>query len=181
VAAGLLVAGLFSVIVWQPWTAAVASHSLELTAIDVGQGDSLLVLFPEGRSMVIDGGGVLQFGRVLRRPNLDTGEDVVSPYLWSRGIRRLDILVATHAHADHSGGLGALLENFRPGELWVGANPPAELLQGAEELRIPVRRPNASAALFDYGGARMEILSPLLGFSPAKPGNNDSLALRISY
>ena len=181
VAAGLLVAGLFSVIVWQPWTAAVASHSLELTAIDVGQGDSLLVLFPEGRSMVIDGGGVLQFGRVLRRPNLDTGEDVVSPYLWSRGIRRLDIVVATHAHADHSGGLGALLENFRPRELWVGANPPAELLQRAEELRIPVRRPNASAALFDYGGARMEILSPLLGFSPAKPGNNDSLALRISY
>jgi len=180
-AAGLLVAGLFSVIVWQPWTAAVASHSLELTAIDVGQGDSLLVLFPEGRSMVIDGGGVLQFGRVLRRPNLDTGEDVVSPYLWSRGIRRLDIVVATHAHADHSGGLGALLENFRPRELWVGTNPPAELLQRAEELRIPVRRPNASAAPFDYGGARMEILSPLLGFSPAKPGNNDSLALRISY
>ena len=180
-AAGLLVAGLFSVIVWQPWTAAVASHSLELTAIDVGQGDSLLVLFPEGRSMVIDGGGVLQFGRVLRRPNLDTGEDVVSPYLWSRGIRRLDIVVATHAHADHSGGLGALLENFRPRELWVGANPSAELLQRAEELRIPVRRPNASVAPFDYGGARMEILSPLLGFSPAKPGNNDSLALRISY
>jgi len=181
VAAGLLVAGLFSVIVWQPWTAAVASHSLELTAIDVGQGDSLLVLFPEGRSMVIDGGGVLQFGRVSRRPNLDTGEDVVSPYLWSRGIRRLDIVVATHAHADHSGGLGALLENFRPRELWVGANPSAELLRRSGELRIPVRRPNASAAPFDYGGARMEILSPPLGFSPAKPGNNDSLALRISY
>src|SRR5256885_7130533 len=89
-----------------------------LTAIDVGQGDSLLVIFPEGRSMVIDGGGVLQFGaRQTRRPNLDTGEDVVSPYLWSRGLRRIDILVATHAHQDHSGGLAALLENFRPGEV----------------------------------------------------------------
>ncbi len=185
VAAGALVAGLFAVVVWQPWTSPRASHLLELTAIDVGQGDSLLVIFPEGRSMVIDGGGVLQFGRATqlkaRRVNLDTGEDVVSPYLWSRGIRRLDIVVATHAHADHSGGLGALLENFRPRELWVGANPAAELLRRAAELRIPVKRPNAAAAAYEYGGARMEILSPPLGFSPAKAGNNDSLALRITY
>ena len=63
VAAGAMVAGLFAVIVWQPWTTPRAAHLLELTAIDVGQGDSLLVVFPEGLSMVIDGGGVLQFGR----------------------------------------------------------------------------------------------------------------------
>jgi len=122
----------------------------------------------------------LQFGK-MRRVNLDTGEDVVSPYLWSRGIRRIDIVVATHAHADHSAGLGALLENFRPRELWVGANPSEQLLRRAAQLGIPVRRPNASAAAYEYGGARMEILSPPLGFSPAKAGNNDSLALRISY
>jgi len=190
VAAGFLVVFLFGVIVWQPWTTQVATHSLELTAIDVGQGDSLLVVFPEGRSMVVDGCGVLQFARrpaagtaavEPRPPNLDTGEDVVSPYLWSRGIRRIDILVSTHAHQDHSGGLAALLENFRPRELWVGSNPSAPLLRRAAELGIPVRTPNASSVPFDYSGARLEVLSPPKDFAPAAPGNNDSLALRITY
>jgi competence protein ComEC len=190
IAAGFLAVLLFGVIVWQPWTTPVATHSLELTAIDVGQGDSLLVIFPEGRSMVIDGGGVLQFAPrpsagtpavQPRQPNLDTGEDVVSPYLWSRGIRRIDILVSTHAHQDHSGGLAALLENFRPRELWVGSNPSAQLLRRAAELGIAVRTPNASSAPFDYSGARLEVLSPPKNFAPSTPGNNDSLALRITY
>lgn len=176
----------FAVLLWQPWAAQLAPHALELTAIDVGQGDSLLVVFPESATMVIDGGGVLQFGPATprqstrRRPRLDTGEDVVAPYLWTRGIRRLDVVVATHAHEDHVGGLFALLENFHPRELWVGANPPRALLQRAAELRIPVIPKSASPAV-GFSGARMEVLSPPEGYSAARAGNNDSLALRISY
>ena len=62
-----------------------------------------------------------------------------------------------------------------------GREPLRALLGRAAELRIPVRRPDASATPADYGGARLEVLSPPAGFSPAKPGNNDSLALRITY
>lgn len=153
--------------------------TLELTAIDVGQGDSLLVIFPGGARMLVDGGGHLQFGRV-RRTTFDTGEDVVSPYLWSRGIQRLDIVVATHAHQDHIGGLPAILENFRPRELWVGADPQQDLLDRAARLHIPVTHWHAEPA-FDLSGARIEIISPPEGFRPTRALNNDSLAFRIVY
>jgi competence protein ComEC len=182
--AGLAVVALFGTLLWQPWAPRIAPHALELTAIDVGQGDSLLVVFPEGRPMLIDGGGVLQFGRPStagkRRSNLDTGEDVVSPYLWSRGIQKIDILVATHAHEDHAGGLLAILENVHPREIWVGANPPAALLERAVQRNVPVISQHA-AAPFSYGGASVQVLSPPEDYMAAKPGNNDSLALRVVY
>jgi len=177
---GFAVLALFGLLLWQPWPAKVTPGTLELTAIDVGQGDSLLVVFPEGGRMVIDGGGVLQFGRRQRKPNLDTGEDVVSPYLWSRDIRRLDILVATHAHEDHSGGIAALLENFRPRELWVGANPAPAVIERAGQLHIRIVAMHAPASL-DFSGARIEVLSPPADYAAKTPGNDDSLAFRIAY
>ena len=100
------VLGLFVLLLWQPWLHPQATGMLELTAIDVGQGDSLLVVLPRGETMLIDGGGRLVYGR-QRKSNLDIGEDVVSPYLWSRGIRRIDMMVATHSHQDHIGGLAS--------------------------------------------------------------------------
>ena len=73
---------------------------LELTAIDVGQGDSILLVSPEGRTLLVDAGGLPHWVH----SELDIGEDVVSPYLWWRGISRLDVVALTHAHADHMGG-----------------------------------------------------------------------------
>jgi competence protein ComEC len=108
---------------------AVAPHSIEhprnalfVEAIDVGQGDSLLLITPDGKTMLVDGGG---FGGDPRKAQqeFDIGEEVVSPTLWSRGIRRLDVVVLSHAHSDHMGGLPAVLRNFKPAELWVGNNP----------------------------------------------------------
>jgi competence protein ComEC len=179
-AAGAAVLGCFAILLWQPWPSDVGRGKLELTAIDVGQGDSLLVVFPDGKIMVVDGGGVLSYGTRRRRANLDTGEDVVSPYLWSRAIRRIDVLVVTHAHEDHSGGAAALAENFQPARIWVGANPPQAFLAIAARLHIPVDAMR-SAGAFSFGGATIEPLSPPRDYVNARPGNNDSLAFRISY
>ncbi len=170
----------FSLLVWHPFPPNIAVNTLELTAIDVGQGDSLLVTFPDGRIMVIDGGGVLQFGSHQRKPNLDTGEDVVSPYLWNRGIRRIDVLVVTHAHEDHSGGAAALIENFRPHEVWVGANPLQRVVDQAARFHAAVISKRASEP-FSFGGAAVQILSPPPEYATVKSGNNDSLVFRLTY
>ncbi len=78
-------------------------NALLVEAIDVGQGDSLLLITPDGKTLLVDGGG---FGGGPRQApqDFDIGEEVVSPALWSRGIRHLDVVALSHAHSDHMGG-----------------------------------------------------------------------------
>jgi competence protein ComEC len=114
---------LFAALCWQPWKPQLHPHRLEVTAIDVGQGDSLFVSFPDGTTMLIDAGGFPGFTNMAHKPQLELGEDVISPYLWSRSIRYIDYAVLTHGHSDHMGGLAAILDNFRPRALWIGAEP----------------------------------------------------------
>jgi competence protein ComEC len=180
---------LFVLIFWHPFPPAVHAGQLELTAIDVGQGDSLLVSFPDAKLMLIDAGGTLSFGPQPGRPRtasrLDIGEDVVSPYLWSRSIRKLDVVVLTHAHDDHAGGLPAVIENFHPSQLWTGVTPSSAAWTSvqnkarAEHVRIiPLR----SGRSFHFGGARIDVISPPGDYVPAdSPTNDDSLGFRITY
>jgi competence protein ComEC len=158
--------------------------ALLVEALDVGQGDSLLLITPEGKTLLVDGGG---FGGAPRQSaqEFDIGEEVVSAALWARGIRHLDIVALSHAHSDHMGGMPAVLRNFHPDELWVGSNPPVAaynaMLDEAAALHTRVRSLRAGDAV-PLGSAQVRVLAPLLAYTPGKePANNDSLVLHVQY
>jgi competence protein ComEC len=180
--AGTAAACLFALVLWHPFAPEVRAGALEVTAIDVGQGDSLFLAYPDGRLMLLDTGGRPSYDG--RTSTLDIGEDVVSPYLWTRSVKRLDVVALSHLHADHAGGLAAILRNFRPKEVWTGALP--ESSQG-RQLAETVRQYGARLRLLNagdtptIGGARIDVLAPETGRRPEAASDQDSLVLRLQY
>ncbi len=177
---------LFTLVCYQPWPALLSKGELEVTAIDVNQGDSLLVVFPNGQTMLVDAGGFPGMSRMARKPQIDVGEDVVSPYLWSRRIRHLDYAVLTHGHSDHMDGLPAILDNFHPQYLWVGAEPETDAWAGvrkhAAEDRVQVVSWKRCEKALNVGGAQIRILAPAPDYEPGEDAhNNDSLVFEIAY
>jgi competence protein ComEC len=185
--AAVAVLPLVPLMVLWPEPAIVSPGMMEVTAIDVGQGDSIFVVGPDGSTMLLDAGGpvggVTEAAEATSR--FDIGEEVVSPYLWSRRFRRLDVLALSHAHSDHMGGMPAVMRNFRPRELWVSIDPNSDayraLLSEAKDLGVQVRHFYAGDQLV-WGGTQVTILAPEAGYgNPLEPVNNDSLVMRIEY
>src|SRR5262249_16098096 len=116
----LLATGSALWIVAEPWTLvrAVGDARLHVTFIDVGQEDAALVQFPRGASLLVDAGGL------PGSSCFDVGDRVVAPVLRDAGVRRLNTIALTHGDADHIGGAGASILEFRPWEVWEGIPVP---------------------------------------------------------
>ncbi len=171
-----------------PFPAAVEPGKLEITTLDVGQGDAIFAAFPDGRTLLLDGGGLFGTARAGGfRTGRDMGEQVVSPYLWSRGVQRLDVVALSHAHQDHLDGLHAVLENFRVSELWVGRDVASgayrALLETAARRGVRVVHLGRGDE-FAWGDVRGTVIWPETagGLPPqGQARNNDSLVLRLDY
>ncbi len=168
-----------------PFAPRLQAGKLEVTVLDVGQGDSILVAYPGGQTMLIDGGGSYGASRVGgMRTGIDVGEEVVSPYLWTRGLKQLDVVALTHAHGDHLDGLVAVLENFRVRELWVGrdvASPGYQhLLEHARMRGVRVVH-RVRGESFAWDSVNGRVLWPESSEEAASAKNNDSLVLRLGY
>ena len=177
---------LFAILLY-PFAPRLHANELQITLIDVRQGDSIFLSFPGNRSMLIDGGGLIgrSFGEMYSEEEFDVGERVVSPYLWSLGLRRIDRLVLTHAHHDHMAGLRTVLDNFPVEELWIGKNPLipeyVDLLKAALRKGVFIRN-FYQGETAQFANGKFEFLNPepnaVIGPTPK---NNDSLAFRLRF
>ena len=192
-----------ALVAMNPFEPRLPTGTLELTALDCGQGDSLFVMLPNGATMLLGAGGRRGYephegGFQGRR--WDSGEDIVSPYLWSRGLKRIDVVVLTHADTDS--GLYAVLENFEVGEFWHAPSPETPqftpLLERLAERRVPTRTLMKGDVLA-FGEARIRVIRAGIGSGrpaaglerasgksdpragpPSASESDDGLALRIS-
>lgn len=147
--------------------------TLKVTFLSVGQGDAAFVELPDGRTMMIDGGGV-------RNPDFDVGERVVAPFLRSKGVKRIDYMVLSHAQQDHMGGLLFLAKNMEVGEFWWnGRGHLGALGTALDEKGVTKKAAGYSTGKVDAGGALVEFLGP--SSEAGLDANESSLVMKLTY
>lgn len=190
----LLPAVLIAATLWNP-RSLIPGHRpvLKVDVIDVGAGDCILVRTPTGRTMVIDGGGSDAGDHSRRAVESPIGEKVVVPFLRSAGVAEINVLLITHPHGDHVGGLAAVVRDMKVDDVLDGTNLPYSpgaydalqtQIRAAHISEYPARR----GATINFGdGVRGEILNPSAQGRSYGTGddndtiNNYSAVLRLTY
>ena len=149
-------------------TVEVPMDGLYVHYIDVGQGDSELICC-DGEFMLIDGGE-------------PSASDALVSYLKKHGVKKLDYLVCTHAHADHCGGLDAVVESFDVETVFTSPYSDDNVsysifLEAVEDAGLEAIAPEIGES-FSLGEAGFRFIGPLDDYESV---NDDSLVMRLEY
>lgn len=150
---------------------------LDAVFLDVGQGDATLLRFPNGTTLLIDAG--------VRTPSWDNGRTVLD-HLARYGIHRLDVVIATHADADHTGGLATVLDGTDVGRLVHGGDtradgPWSDALGVADSLGVPLRQVAAGDTIVLDPSVRIRVLAPGPEAIASGDSNERSVSILVQY
>ena len=176
-----LVVALVSGVLAGVWYSYDRPDQMEITILDVGQGDAVFVAFPNGKTMLIDGGP--------KTPEYDAGARVVLPFLRSKGYHRIDTVIASHPHTDHYGGLTAVLDAVEVGEVITdGYSTETPMFREWEQAvlkhRIRYRTAMEGDRLQGLGEVEGMILHPTEAFMSAhsiEQANDASVVIKLAY
>jgi len=187
---------LFALIVFHPFSSPRTDGRLHIDFLDVGQGDAALITFPNGETLLVDGGGKANFNQInlgtkeapefFEPDTRSVGEAVVSQFLWARGYSQIDYILATHADADHIQGLSEAAANFSARAAIFGRTPEKDADYAALDFILRKRGIESLTLsrgdVLTFGAAKIEVLYPARDDSPeAISDNNHSLVLRVIY
>ena len=164
--------------------AVLAEEELEVHVLDVGHGDAVLIRTPDGKNILMDSGA----GEAVWSQG-DMGDIVVVPYLRELGIRAIDMLIISHAHYDHIGGMPAVIKQLEVREVVDSGYPRTtqayqDLLELIREKGIPYRKVRKGDLLSFGAGVEARVFHPSrteYRWGKRAEINNYSIVLRMEY
>lgn len=166
--------GMAGLLIWWLWSPRPFNREgqVRVTFLDVGQGDSAVIELSKGEVVLIDGGATYE--------RFDMGRSVVAPFLWNRGIRTIDHVIATHPQLDHVGGLAWILAHVQVGQVWTNGVSRSEEFWRKIERALAQRHLTAKVAeqglrMVEDGDCAMAVLNPPPGRDASSAGKQPSL------
>lgn len=175
-----------TLVVWAGIFINPSMSGLTVYFVDVGQGAAVFLETSRGFTMLIDGGGEPVYTDPSRKGQI--GEKILLPFLRHRGVKKIDLLVITHPHEDHFGGLFAVIDNLSLGHVLVSSVPGEsayyeQFLELVREKGLEPQEIHAGSSWEPCRNLFMEVVSP-----PQQPFsgtgcdlNNNSIVLRVTY
>lgn len=148
----------------------VPANQLEVTYLDVGQGDSIFIRLPDERTMLIDAGE-------------KNNGPMIEDFLHDQEVDRIDFLIATHPHTDHIGGMETIVRSFEIGKIYMPKKSHTSktyesLLSAIQEKGLKISTAKAGVSILEEPGLSASILAPTKDYDDL---NNSSAVIKLVY